>query len=134
MFYLAVSEPPSMVKDNYYKEGKSINADLAKRRFAKALNLRANMLVEDRQVSLVFENLDIELDSALYLHFYHSTLAERDFDLTLLKDAKGHYRATFDNIDLKAKWVLSLEPFDQEWEIRQEVSLPRADWFAFFAQ
>lgn len=133
MLYLATSEPPSLVKDNYYKEGKSINADLAKRNLAKALGLSAVMQVNGSQVWLSFEVAPSKLDSALNLHFYHATMSDKDFDLLLLRDASGDYRATADR-DLKSKWILSLEPLDQEWEIRQQVSLPIHNEFVFAAK
>ncbi len=120
---LAINTSDSVVKDDYYKEGKAINLDLEKTRQARLMHLVSELSIDDEAVSLRFINGDPKGLSSLTLEFYHPTMAKRDFELTLLRTALGSYRAPLP-APISGKWRLSLHPYHQQWRIQQVVYLP----------
>ena len=131
VIYLANTTSDSLVVDDYYKEGKAINANLDKEIRAKYLNISTDLLIsEGGSVRLQFHSGIPKTGEALTLNLYHVTLKDRDMQTILTRDANGIYRGTFEQ-QIEGKWQASLLPFDQEWKIQQTVYLPQARPFAF---
>ncbi|ACV25959.1 FixH family protein [Kangiella koreensis] len=124
---IAVNNPASMVKDDYYKQGLAINQVLEKRQLAKEMGIRAD-------IDLTGQRLEIRLASnqpigdSLFLDFRHATLEERDFSLALKQNANGVYFAELTNDgsekDTQGKWHVTLRPYGDEWELEQIWTLP----------
>lgn len=130
MVYFATNGQDALVVDNYYKEGKAINNKLEQIHQAKRLGITTSIIISDQKVTLDV-NDDFPGDgSALSLNFYHSTLADRDFNVLLVKEAGNRYVGDITQ-PINGKWRLTLLPFDQSWKIQQEVSLPRQQAFDF---
>ena len=89
---LAVSTENRLVVDDYYKEGRVINARLDKVEAARQLGLETQLAISDGSVVLTFEEGAPESGEALSLNFYHTTLAAKDFSILLSRDANGIYR------------------------------------------
>ena len=130
MIRLALTTEHSLVVDEYYKEGRGINMQLTKIQEARAKGIRTKLLVADGNIELLFESGLPESGEALALDFQHATLERKDFSVLLVRDANGVYRATTDNA-INGKWKLSLHPVNEQWKIKQSVSLPRQDAFDF---
>jgi hypothetical protein len=113
----------SLVVDDYYKEGKSINARLDKVEEAKALNISTQLRISDEFISLEFLSGAPESQQALKLDFFHVTQEDKDFQVLLLADASGIYRAEVSG-SLKGKWRLRLTPLDERWKVQKTVNLP----------
>ena len=126
----AVTTEDSLVIDDYYKEGRGINARLDKIERAKRLSITSELFVSDGTVELKFLSGQPESGSALELAFFHVTQQTKDFTILLTKDASGTYRGTFEQ-DIDGKWHVTLMPLDQVWKIQQKVSLPRRSAFSF---
>lgn len=126
----AANTEDSLVVDDYYKEGKAINASMAKVEEARRLRIMTDLTVNDGQIALEFHSGIPSTGNALKLNFYHVTLQEKDFSLLLTRDAKGVYRG-FTEQDTNGKWRVSLTPIDDSWKVQQEVSLPRKDKIRF---
>jgi hypothetical protein len=130
MLRFAFNGEDSMVVDDYYKQGKGINVNLQKIEMAKSLNLKAQLLVRENSVELIFTHGELSSGAALNLNFYHVTQENKDTSITLLKDAKGTYRGLID-ADLSGKWQVSLQPHDQQWKIQQTISFPQSGPISF---
>ena len=126
----AANTEDSLVVDDYYKEGKAINASMAKVEEARRLRIMTELTVNEGQIALEFHSGIPSTGNALKLNFYHVTLQEKDFSLLLTRDAKGIYRG-FTEQDTNGKWRVSLTPIDDSWKVQQEVSLPRKDKIRF---
>jgi hypothetical protein len=126
MMKLAFTGKDSLVIDDYYKEGRSINLNLHKFQEAKVRDIEAQLLFGSNKIELVIIKGNLDDGSALTLDFFHSTQASKDFKTVLLKDASGKYTGTFDQ-DLAGKWRISLHPHDELWKIQQLVSLPQSE-------
>ncbi|MGS2720104.1 FixH family protein [Paraglaciecola aestuariivivens] len=128
MLNFAFNSKDSMVIDDYYKEGKGINLVLQKIERARELNISALTTVTDSAISIQITSGEIAEGEALSLAFFHATQNFKDFSVTLLKDAQGHYRAPLDK-PLNGKWKVILQPLNQEWKIQQVLALPQAQAF-----
>jgi hypothetical protein len=120
---LAISTEDSLVVDDYYKEGKAINATLDKQAIAKKKNITTDLTIEDGSVALEFHSGIPQEGNAVKLSFYHVTLQERDVSVLLSRDANGIYRGFIEQ-NLDGKWRVSLTPFDESWKIQKTLQLP----------
>jgi hypothetical protein len=58
------------------------------------------------------------------INFFHPTLEQHDFSLSLTPDGNGYFRHTF-NHDISGKWKITLTPFENHWKIQDTISLPQ---------
>jgi len=130
LLHLAVSTEDSLVVDDYYKEGKAINANLDKVAAAKKKNITSDLLIDNGSITLTFHSGIPQDGNAVKLAFYHVTLEERDVDVLLTRDASGKYRGFIEE-DLSGKWRISLTPIDESWKIQNIVQLPYSGVFTF---
>ena len=70
---LAISTEDSLVVDDYYKEGKAINATLDKEIMARKRNITTELTVNDGRIALKFHSGIPQEGTALKLSFYHVT-------------------------------------------------------------
>ena len=113
----------SLVIDDYYKEGKTINSRLDKIQAAKELGIKTLMSIDDGLISVEFvSGMPTSLE-ALKLDFFHVTQEQKDFQVLLSADANGVYRASTD-ADYQGKWRVRLTPLDEVWKVQQNVNLP----------
>lgn len=113
---------PDLVVDDYYKEGRAINMQLAKYREAALRNLQATILFAgDKAIVRFAENAVLE--GKVHLDFYHPTLAARDFALDAERSGELLYVA---NLPLSptGKWQLVVSDASKEWKLRADLSLP----------
>ncbi|GAA0345757.1 FixH family protein [Bowmanella denitrificans] len=130
MLMLALGGEDSMVIDDYYKEGKGINMNLEKIQHARDLGIDIRLQFSDESLRLEFVQGAPNTGAALSMHFQHPTLADKDFNLLLTQNAAGVFSAPLAH-PLEGKWKLTLEPFDKQWRILQDVGLPQASPIIF---
>lgn len=125
VIYLANTTSDSLVVDDYYKEGKAINANIDKTSRAKYLNITTDLQInESGSVTLTFHSGIPQSGEALKLSLYHVTLEDKDMEAVLTRDASGIYRGSFE-FSVLGKWQASLLPFTEEWKIQNTVYLPQ---------
>ncbi|PHR66948.1 MAG: hypothetical protein COA51_00645 [Idiomarina sp.] len=112
-----------MVVDDYYKKGRGINAQVEKVQAAQALNIEFTFKQSENAFTLTYNSGAPEQFSALKVSFYHTTLAEKDFTVTLTADAQGVYRGNLPDNE-EGKWTITITPFDDSWRVTQQVQLP----------
>lgn len=130
VFRLATDGTNSLVVDDYYKEGKSINARLDKIEAAQALGIETMLDIQQGKIELTFLSGAPVTGEALKLDFFHVTLEEQDFYVLLTRDASGVYRSNED-YPISGRWRLRLTPMDESWKVQQRVSLPQRKAFKF---
>jgi hypothetical protein len=123
MLHLAFDGEDSLVQDDYYNEGKSINLDLHKVEQARLLGIETRIQFNHDAVEVEILKGQITDGSALTLDFFHSTQSFKDFKIILLKDANGLYRGPVEQA-IDGKWRVSLHPHDESWKIQQVMHLP----------
>ena len=125
---LAVTTDNDLVVDEYYKEGRVINTRLDKIELAQTLNISTSLNISGESVALTFDSGAPKQGQALRLNFYHVTIAARDFELLLTRDAAGVFRHSTDII---GKWKVSLTPLDEQWKIQKTMQLPYSGSISF---
>lgn len=127
---LAYDGTNSLVVDDYYKEGKSINVRLDKIENAIALNISTKLNIQFGSVTLEFVTGAPETGQALKLDFFHVTQEFKDFTVLLTRDASGIYRNN-EEYPIKGKWRIRLTPLDESWKVQTRISLPQQQAFEF---
>ncbi|MFV0594395.1 FixH family protein [Shewanella sp.] len=118
---IALSNSDSLVAEDYYKEGKAINMDLSKVKYAKQLGMQWQLEQNHHEV-LFTQHGGPAYQAALKVEFYHPTIAEKDIKMTVTADANHVYRITLPDV-LTGAWEVRLEGFDAKWRIHQRVEL-----------
>lgn len=119
----ATNTTDSLVVDDYYKEGRAINANLDKEEHARYLNITSDLTIKDGAIAVKFHSGIPQDGNALKLSFYHVTLQDKDISLLLSRDASGIYRGFVDD-SLAGKWRVTLTPHDEQWKIQNVLTLP----------
>ncbi|KUM53792.1 FixH family protein [Rheinheimera sp. EpRS3] len=120
--YIMQQHTPDLVVDDYYKEGRAINMQLAKYREAALRNLNAKVLIAGDTAVVHFAENTV-LDGAIHLDFYHPTLAERDFALDAERSGELVYIAKLP-VTPTGKWQLVVSDASREWKLRATLELP----------
>lgn len=126
MITFAVTSPDTLVSDDYYKDGLSINQDLSKDLAAKKMRITADLVYlpesNNYQVSL-HGMLPDSPYSYLLLNMEHPTLSGQDKVFQLTPSGENLY--TFDpGLQLSGKWYLTITPPDQIWRLTSEIAFP----------
>ncbi len=118
---------PSLVSEDYYKDGKKINQDLTK--YQKALDKNITFDMNITEDSAVFTKVsgDIAANAAVKISFFHVTLAEHDREMLITANAKGQYRVEIPKNMLPGKWRVRVESFDSQWRVQETIQYPLSD-------
>jgi hypothetical protein len=135
--YIAFNNADTLVRDNYYKEGLAINAQLDQDRLAEELGLSAKVVIDELSGEVIVELFGAaERHDDLQLLLIHPVDQSRDMAIDLTLVAAGRYRG-----DLGAKpqhrYYLRLQPADfrqhgdlapaesSQWRLNGEIDLDR---------
>ncbi|WOT03619.1 FixH family protein [Shewanella youngdeokensis] len=121
LLFIAINNQDPLVSEDYYKEGKGINMDLRKIKYAKQLGMNYLLEFNDKYVELSQQGGD-KYQAALSVGFFHPTIATKDFNQIVTADANGIYRIEIDQ-SLIGSWEVRVEGYDQTWRIQQRVNL-----------
>ncbi|NMH63940.1 FixH family protein [Shewanella salipaludis] len=121
---IALDNSDSLVAEEYYKDGKAINMDLRKVKYAQQLGMQYSMELKGQEILLSQEGGPV-YQAALDVQFYHPTQAEKDFQLKATADAKGVYHIQLDK-PLAGNWEVRLESYDSKWRIHKRLNLKDA--------
>jgi hypothetical protein len=94
------------------------------------LNISTSLNISGESVALTFDSGAPKQGQALRLNFYHVTIAARDFELLLTRDAAGVFRGSH-STDIIGKWKVSLTPLDEQWKIQKTMQLPYSGSISF---
>ncbi|MGF1736695.1 FixH family protein [Photobacterium satsumensis] len=131
--YIFSQNKVDLVAEDYYKKGKAINLDLSRLRVADALNLKAQVAVNDNDINVFFNKGDLANYPNLRVTFTHRTLANKDFTQMVSADLSGTYRFESSQV-LDGPWFVELEPFDGDWMLQGRVNLPTSDPISLYGQ
>lgn len=120
---LIYRNPISMVVDDYYNEGRTINLQMQRVIVAEERNISFYVDINGDQLTVRFRSGEPESIGTLMVTFYHPTTHNHDFDLRLTRAADGVYRQQLPQ-ELDGHWRIDIEPFDREWRVSQNVFLP----------
>jgi hypothetical protein len=124
--YFAVVNEDSLVRDDWYQDGKAANKDLRRYQVAKQAGMNADLrfdaITGEVMVDVNANDKNITLPDTLELMLSHTTLAERDQTLTLHHQKNGHYLGT---LEREPQGKFSVELGNAQWRISNAYLLPR---------
>ena len=124
--WLAVHNSDSEVRDDWYKDGKAINMELARDDYATALSIGATIQFDHNTVIVDITGryaIPAEaLPSELSLGFSHPTVAGKDVNLVLKKQAGNRYQSELTG-NLAGRYYVELG--GKLWRLRGEAALPQ---------
>lgn len=121
---VALSSDNDMVTDDYSKEGRGINAELARDTRAAELGFHATLSFSGERLELELENTSGEPDFPyLILNLFHPTLADRDRTIQLQPVSGNRYSAALPK-GMDGRWYLDLRGPENQWRLKGEISLP----------
>jgi len=104
-----------LVADGYYKKGLAINRVLEKQQRAAALDIRARLQIDGRNIQV---NTSGPVDAeSLQMSLSHPLESDLDFELVVVRSTPGHYLGRLSN-DVSPRWHWSLAPPGEEgWRV-----------------
>lgn len=120
---VAMNTENAMVTDDYAKEGRGINMQIARDQKAKDLGLQAEFSFEERDIKLSLTGNEQQDYPYLILNLFHPTIAEKDQTVQFTRTGESTYRATL-NQNVKGRWYFDLRGPDNDWRLKGETSLP----------
>lgn len=119
---LAVRHADDLVSDNWYKDGRGINQDMAAEQMADSLNIRLELREQDgRLVARLTSQVSLPPPESLTLALRHPTMAERDqvFRLAHLNGADYQAEGSLP----RGRHIATLTPASGNWRVRREIWL-----------
>lgn len=121
---IALNTQNSMVSDDYSKEGRGINMEIARDETAKDLGISAEMAFREREINLSVGTAEGRADYPyMILNLYHPTIAGRDRTIQFRAIGNGEYTANL-NQPIEGRWYFDLRGPDNDWRLKGESSLP----------
>lgn len=131
--YLAVQNEPSLVNDNYYQEGLSINDRLKQDQRAKELNMQANLSFSEQanSVNVFLRGNHQPLDSLI---LSISSKGNEALDQSYTLKAVNNNLFTADVAALpQGRFYIYLEPKHRQWRLLGDTVLPRQETLVLFS-
>lgn len=125
--YIAFTHADAVVVDDYYTQGRAINASLALAERARELDLAADVAVDavTGEVLVTVQGDPAPVD-AMTLFLFHPARAELDQTLVLRGGGDGRYRGDLDR-QPAPRYHLRLQPHDSpQWRLDGLIDLRRS--------
>lgn len=121
---IAIRNQDSLVRDDWYKDGKAINQSLERDNVAKAHAITAELKIDNitGEIGVTLSAAaGFKLPQSLTLNLSHPTLASQDQTLTLLRHADGQYHGVLKQ-GLRGRYYLELST--PEWRLNSSRDFP----------
>ncbi len=120
---VAVSGRDTLVKDDYYKEGRMINQELKKDQRAADLHLLADLKIEDQEILLnLVTNESFASPPMVNLLLIHPTLADSDTELMIVRNG-DHYFGQLPH-PVEGRRYIHLQDDQSTWRLKGEARFP----------
>jgi len=124
-WWIAASGSPSMVVDDYTKQGKAINQTLARDQRSAELGLHATLVADvatqGASLRIVSAQKEADLPATLRIQLIHATRAELDQQAWLQRAADGHWRGAL-AVPSGGRWVVQVDDGAGQWRLLKSVS------------
>ena len=128
LLYVSMLNPDSMVRDNYYKEGRAINMHMGRDHRASELGLSASFTVDELtgDISLQLDGELQQLPPQLALELISPTHAERDRTVMLQQISGNRYTGQLE-WGIRGRHYIDLSdpalPGETGWRLTDEITL-----------
>ena len=132
--FLAVKHEPTMVKENYYQEGLSINERIQQDKRATEMGVQANLLFSEATGKVnAFLSGKQPITESLILAISAPGDANLDRVYQLKAASDSLFISPLKEIP-EGRFYVSLEPQDREWRLQGEITLPRLETLTLIHQ
>ena len=135
----AIVGADARVNDNYYKQGRMINADFRAEEKARQLNIQGDLLFDLKQNEVKLELANTPLfDDNISLFLRHPSDANRDTHLILKRVSQTNsliYYHAYIPDSLLGRWYMRIENNRQDpWRLFEEIDLNSRTYFPLKAR
>ncbi|QSP93574.1 FixH family protein [Marinobacter salinisoli] len=124
MITVAMNLEDTMVTDDYSKQGRGINFEIARDQKATDMGLEAELSFSGRHVALTLEaDQEAANFDYLILNLFHPTLSKHDRTLQFRSIGNGKYEGQLLE-DIDGRWYFDLRGPDNQWRLKGEAWLP----------
>lgn len=124
MIIVASNMKDTMVTDDYSKQGRGINLEIARDQLAYDMGMVAELAFEERTVTLALNTHDGPADFPyVVLSLFHPTLADKDRTIQFNSLGNGRYTGNLLQ-DIEGRWYYDLRGPDNQWRLKGEAWLP----------
>ena len=117
---------PSMVSDDYSREGRGINQSFARDDRAFELGLAGDIKVLDNKIRLDLTSHGEATDyDFIVINLFHPTHERHDRIVQLNPEGNGIYTSSLTR-DLDGRWYFDVRSPNNDWRLKGEVRLPLA--------
>lgn len=117
MLKLAFGTKDSLVSDSYYKDGVSYTENMEVAEKAKRLQIQADAIFSDNEISLTLGGYLDEKPQTLQLQLIHPTLQDKDVTVLMQLMPDGTYKGV-NEVVLPSRRHLWLQSPEQGWRVR----------------
>lgn len=123
---LAITDADGLVKDDYYKHGKTINRDITRKHNAENLGIEAMGTIDVAAGSLSFKLNDAAIGNVreLTASMIHPTRADNDMNIALSLTAEKTYSGQLSKKINPGYWWVRIIPPSNAWYIEGRIRLP----------
>lgn len=126
---IAVKNQDSLVRDDWYKEGRAINLNMARDNTAGQLGIVADIRIDaitgEVTAGLQHKKTPLQLPAQLLLVFTHPTRAEADQTVVLQRRADGSYHGMLQRA-LQGRFDIELG--DTQWRLLSSRIFPQTEF------
>jgi hypothetical protein len=122
--WLAIKTADPLVANDYYAEGKAINAEIERYHTAAALNLSAAAHWEGRQLGLDLKaGKPFVPPAKVTLKLAHSTLGDQDQIIELVLGPNGMFTGAIAPLSA-GRWDVTLQDVSSHWQLSGSLKVP----------
>jgi len=138
MVIIAMKNPDTVVRDDWYRDGRAIHRSLERDAEARRLGLVGELTVDELTGELFFElkGAGTERLERLEIELLHPTLEKLDQTVVLRRAGPGiRFRGDLDRF-IAGRWLAAVIPLgemeeSQRWRLKKRISLPASDPIRF---
>jgi hypothetical protein len=127
--YIAFTYPDSIVQDNYYKDGLSINQQIDDLEWASELKLRVQLNLSDGLINATINPALAEETQQVKIAFHHNLNEDLDTHIVLNRQSETEFVATMNPLKV-ANWYVDISPISGEkiWRVKGKINSGQPQW------
>lgn len=129
VFY-SIQIKDSVVRDDWYMDGKTLYADVSKDKLAHELNLSATFKIENQQATFILQNYhktNFSIPEQLQVQISHATQIKKDRDFTLTRQPNTSELIYTGQVDMdkdKGKYYIMIKNPENTWRLQRVQEFP----------